>query len=223
MYIGVKDFLDRFKEPFDSVAVGKKIAKKNNSIAKDETEKLNKDFEFKTNRGIEFDKILKQSYTDVIIGEYVDTGVKDYSSVINKLLNNTTYLDKTITLDKYKLVAVLDKVEIINNVINVTEFKTFDNPKILPYINNNGFTNYEKFKSPINHIYYTNLQYAFLQCSLYMYMIWQNNKTLKPNKEVFVENYILNEDLSVKKKEIFKHPYMRDEVMSLLKTIEFDT
>ena len=223
MYTGVKEFLNRFKEPFDSVAVGKKIAKKNNSNAKDETDKLNNDFAFKTDRGIKFDTIIKSTYKDAVVEEHLNTGHKDYSSVNNKLLNNSLYLDKTITLDKYKIVGVVDKVEVTNNIIKVTDFKTFDNPKILPYISNNGFTNYEKFKQPINHIYYTNLQYGFLQCSLYMYIIWQNNKTLKPSKEVYIENYILNEDLSIKKKEIFTHPYMRDEVVSLLKTIELDT
>ena len=126
-------------------------------------------------------------------------------------------------INKFSIIITNNTVEIKNNIINVTEFKTFDNPKILPYVSNNGFTNYEKFKDPINHIYYTNLQYSFLQCSIYLYIIWQNNKTLKPNKEVFVENYILNDDMSIKKKEIFTHPYMRDEVMSLLKTIEIDT
>jgi hypothetical protein len=75
-----------------------------------------------------------------------------------------------------------DRVEVINGVVNVYDYKTNKE------IKSEGFTNWEgitkKMLAPVNHLDDCNLNHYNIQLSIYMYIILKHNPKFKAGKLV---------------------------------------
>tara|TARA_R110002020_G_scaffold36503_3_gene109759 strand:- start:3406 stop:4236 length:831 start_codon:yes stop_codon:yes gene_type:complete len=124
---------------------------------------------------LEFETIERHGAEIPIIRPIEDgKGIKIASD--QKLLDGV-YPEHLVYLKSAGLCGQADLVEVVNNKIHITDYKTNKE------IKSKGFTNWEgvtsKMFNPINHLDDCNLNYYTLQLSLYAYIIKKHNPKLK--------------------------------------------
>lgn len=90
------------------------------------------------------------------------------------------YPEHFVYLKSANLCGQADRIEVVQDLVNVDDYKT--NKKI----ETKGYTNWEgvtkKMLPPIEHVDDCNLMHYALQLSTYMYIILKHNHNLKPGK-----------------------------------------
>lgn len=123
-----------------------------------------------------------------------------------------------------------DKVDVYNNIVDISDYKTNKEIKKASYVNWEGISS--KMKAPLQHLDDCNFYHYALQLSLYLYIILKHNPGLKPGKltmqhVIFEENgrdqfdypvTKLNKDGDPIIKDIVYYdlPYLKDEVVLML-------
>lgn len=228
---GIKDFILEFKEPFDPKTKSVKLAKERikdrgekaiQQAVEEEVAIIKTEWKEAQNRGLKLHKQIQDKRTKiktcVIEGHSgkKSNNIPDPSS--NKLKNNTTYIEKSIVSDKYKLLGYADEVNVVNNYINIEDIKT---TKVIYNTSaiklKNGFTVAPTyFFSPINKLQDCNKNEAALQLSIYMYLLWLSNKNLKPGK-LHIRHIKTNSQDKIVEEILIPVPYLREEVKAMLK------
>lgn len=231
-YKGIKDLIKEFKEPFDRRAVSTRKAKERlrergdkatAEAVQEEAKIIIAEWDESTKRGQKLHKQVqdkKAKTKSCIVEGWEDPKLKGFSSdpSQNTLKNNTTYIEKKIVSDKYKLVGYADEVEVKKNFIIIEDSKS--SPVI--YKNSairlkNGFVLPPKFYShPLSHLQECNFNDAALQMSLYMYLLWIHNKKMKPGK-LYIRHIKTNTKDKIIDQPLIEVPYLRDEVKAMLK------
>lgn len=231
MYIGIKDFIKEFKEPFDANASALKKAKERlrergeratEAAVREEAKIIREEWEELNKKGIKIHKQVqdkKAKIKNCIVEGWAKADKKGTpSSSSNKLENNTNYIEKRVVSEKYGLVGYADDVEVKNNFINIEDTKTVKAIYKTSAIKlKNGMTlppTY--FYAPINKLQDCNFNEAALQMSLYMYILWTHNKKLKPGK-MYIRHIKTNSQDKILEEKLHKVPYLRDEVKAMLK------
>lgn len=236
MFIGVKDFIAQYKEPFDREAKAKRIARerlRNKGIVRatkdqieDEIEEVLEEWVTKANWGINAHKELQEKgliqYPDAIIEEYKEGKVNNDTPSeailqINSLKRNQRYYEKFIYDPINKLVAYVDEVFVDKKgYIHVVEYKTTNNlNKNYTFLTPKGPIISKYFK-PIENIIDCNFSQAALQASMYMYLLWYYNKKLKTGT-ITIKHIKLNEDTGrIETINDHNSPYLIEEVKKLL-------
>jgi hypothetical protein len=149
---------------------------------------------------------------------------------VQKLQNNTIYPEYMVYSMTDQICGQSDKVEVLDNKVSITDYKT------IKALKTEGFTNWEgltqRMQKPIDHLDDCHLVHYTLQLSLYLYMILKHNPQFKPgilniehikfklesmdeygfpiyfkdNNNQFVVDEITN----------YKVPYMKEEVLAIL-------
>lgn len=233
MYKGIKDFISEFKEPFDKNAKSLKEAKSRLKekgdkatleAVKEEQQVVLAEWKKAQERGIKLHKQIQDKKSKIV--KCVIEGWEKPSkkkgtpnSDDNKLKNNTTYLEKRVVSEKYKLVGYSDEVKVKNNFINIEDGKTCQTIYRSSGIKTR--TGYlvppTYYYPPINKLQTCNFNDAALQMSLYMYILWTHNKKLKPGK-LFIRHIKTNSSDKITEEILIEVPYLRDEVKAMLKT-----
>ena len=230
--IGVKAFIEEFREPFDRI--GKATRKARKTIT-DRGDKVNKDnlaeelqlvlaeWDRKTQRGIDYQKKLCDK--EIAINKNAILGI--YSSheewelvdkSVCKLENNKVYLEKCLFSIKHGIIGYADKVEVKRNTINITDNKVVEVIyRTGSFKTDTGFrVAATKMDAPLQHLDCCNYIDFVLQLSLYMYLAWENNKSLKIGK-LFIRHIVMNDRDKITKDELIEVPYMKEEVIKMLK------
>jgi hypothetical protein len=124
-----------------------------------------------------------------------------------------------------------DLIEIVNGVVNVSDFKTSKKIDRESYKNWEGIS--KKMLLPLQHLDDCSFNHYALQLSIYMYMILRHNPNLKPGKLLihhvkfeeaeekdrygFPIILLNNGEPIVKEIEYIELPYLKSEVQTLLK------
>lgn len=154
-----------------------------------------------------------------------------YSIPINRLENNTVYAELMIYDEEYMVCGQSDKVVVVDNRINIMDYKT---DKEIPFnAYQSKFEPPEKFLPPISHLDYCRGNEYSLKMSLYMYMLWKSNRgRLRPGKLIIEHAKLLRDpdkdDLPilvdgkpvVNELVTIELPYLKNEVISILKTLK---
>lgn len=140
-----------------------------------------------------------------------------YNSGSYKVEEGFTYDERPFVHPTLQLIGIPDRISIVNNKVNIIDFKSdkvmYMSARILK---NKGFTLRQKMLEPLGHMDKCNYNEYRLQLSLYMYLILQNNKTLKPGK-IEIHHTIFDEDtLEPLHEDIIPIVYLRKEVNSIL-------
>ena len=227
-YKGVKNFIADFKEPINFKRKAKERLKEEGETAtKKAVEEmeiiLKKEYEEAGNRGKELHSKIQDKKTKTksyIIEGWEDSSKEGISldSSINILKNNTSYIEKKIVSEKYKLIGYSDEVNVIKNFINIEDIKTTKKIYRSSAIRlKNGFVLPPKYYySPIDNIQDCNFYQAALQMSLYMYILWTYNKKLKPGK-LQIRHIKTNDKDEILEEELIEVPYLLEEVKKMLK------
>ena len=232
MYKGIKDFISEFKEPFDTDSNAVKKAKERIrergdratiEEIKKEVQVIKKEWKELSERGIRLHKQIQDKKVKIknciVEGREADFKKrKPLDPSLNKLKNNTNYIEKLVFSEKYKLVGYSDDVEVVKNFINIEDAKTIKNIYYTSVIKlKNGMVlSPTYFFPPINKLQDCNFNEIALQMSLYMYILWMHNKHLKPGK-MHIRHIITNSQDKILEQILIPVPYLRDEVKAILK------
>lgn len=227
LYTSVTELIESFSEGFDEHA---KATKKAREILKERDVKATADAveeqrliilnEWNEKRllGIKIHNELQEK--DVINEKAIveGRGEGEGSDSCLTLSNNTTYLEKKCVDINNKIIGYADKVVVKNNYLDIIERKTYKNIYTTSsFISSTGFKVPAKhFSYPLDHKQDCNFEKIALQASMYMYILWNNNKKLKPNK-LILEHIVLSDVGKIIKTVKYDLPYYREEIKAILK------
>lgn len=157
-----------------------------------------------------------------------DNGRKIASS---QKLTDGIYPEHMVYLRSAGICGQSDLVEIVNDTVNILDYKTNKEIKTESFKNWEGVS--QKMMPPLSHMDDCNFNHYNLQLSIYMYIILKHNPNLKPGKLVlhhiqFEEEdqkdehgYPImkkqpNGDFIIKSITPYEMDYLKDEVMSVL-------
>jgi hypothetical protein len=140
------------------------------------------------------------------------------------------YPEHMVYLKSAGICGQSDLVEVVNNTVNIIDYKTNKEIKKESYVNWDGFS--EKLSNPLNNLDDCNFNHYALQLSVYMYIILKHNPKLKVGKMLIhhvifdedekdlngypVTKYNENGDPIVKEVIVIPVPYLQDEVISIM-------
>ena len=140
------------------------------------------------------------------------------------------YPEHMVYLKSAGICGQSDLVEVVNNTVNIIDYKTNKEIKKESYVNWDGFS--EKLSNPLNNLDDCNFNHYALQLSIYMYIILKHNPKLKPGK-IFIHHITFeieredewgypivklddNKEPIINKVNPIAVPYLIDEVMAII-------
>lgn len=152
-----------------------------------------------------------------VIAPYMEDGVK-----INKSMKLTdgVYPEVILWIDRVKLAGQADKIEIINNTINVYDYKT--NKKIEKESFRNYMGDSDKLSYPCGHLDACNFNIYSLQLNMYAYMIKRHNPSMTIGKMEIIHLLFENPDdiEEITGEIIHPVPNLQKEISNILNAIE---
>ena len=242
-WTSVTSFVGMFKPKFDAEAQSKKSSKNKRSKWYGMTPKeILAAWSGESERAIElgnwyhnqreenlceFKTIERECVEVPIIRPIVDSSGTKIAP--DQKLTDGVFPEHFVYLKSLGICGQADLVTIVNNKINIVDYKTNKE------IKEKGFTNWEgitsKMYKPVSHLDDCNLKHYNLQLSLYAYIIKKHNPKLKvgdlkiqhvifeeEGKDEYgypITKYINNEPV-VKEVIIYNLPYLKDEIQSLI-------
>lgn len=194
-WTSVTSIISKYKKPFDADAIASKSSKNKKSkwygMSEDDIKQAWKNESAKAvNLGTWYHNqrekdllacnTIKINDTDIpIIRPITENNLK--VAPIQKL-ENGIYPEHLVYLKSAGICGQADRVEVINGVVDIYDYKTNKEIKSVGYVNWEGIS--EKMLPPLHHLDDCNLNHYNIQLSLYMYMILKHNPKLKPGKLV---------------------------------------
>jgi hypothetical protein len=244
-WISVTSLVGKFKEKFDAKGVSEKVSKNKKSkwygMSPEDIQKAwTKESERAMSLGTWYhneresdlsslNTLEQEGVTLNVINPIIDeNGIK--IAPIQKL-ENGIYPEHFVYLKSAGLCGQSDRVDIINNVVNIIDYKTNKEIKTEGFKNWEGIT--RKMLMPIAHLDDCNFNHYALQLSFYMYIIIKHNPKLKPGN-LNIHHIIFEEEgtdmhgnpitkLDEHQNPIVKDivpynvPYLKEEVITLIK------
>lgn len=222
---GVKEFLESFKSPVDWEKKLKTKAKERGMTA-DELRREWEDARIKgLTKGESLNHRKRQEYADA--ENYIYHAYKkheegeEYTQQDFEVKEGFVYDEKPFIVPKFGLIGIPDRIMVVNKCVNIDDFKSDKEIYKESYrITNGKFSTKKKFQQPIAHLDECNYLLYNLQLSLYLRMVLQLNKHLRPGVLRILHTKHNEETLEPVKETIYEVPYLRREVEALLKTIK---
>ena len=190
-WLSVTSLISNFKQPFEADKIAEKSSRSKKSKWYGMTpEEIKQAWKAEADRATTlgtwyhnqrerdicgFSNMERQGSTIPIFKPIEKDGIK-YSP--EQKLTNGVYPEHMVYLRSAGLCGQSDLVEVINNEVYITDYKTNKEIKI------EGFTNWEgvtqKMQHPVSHLDDCHLNHYTLQLSMYMYIILKHNPKLKP-------------------------------------------
>lgn len=193
-WVSVTKVISKFKQPFDSKKISSRVSKNKKSkwYGKSE-EAILKAWEDEKNRSLDLgnwyhnkmESFLLNSET-VLVNDTVlkvhkpEVDENGYKISHNPSLEEGVYPELFIYNNNLGICGQSDIVEIINNKIYITDYKTSKDVKKESFVNWEGISS--KMLSPLSHLDDCNFNHYSLQLNLYLYMIKRQNPHLEYGK-----------------------------------------
>jgi hypothetical protein len=188
-WLSVTSFISNFKQPFDADAIALKSSRSKKSkwygLTPDQIKEAWKNEANRaTSLGTWYHNCREKDLSELktievhgvelpVINPIEKDGVK-YSP--NQKLANGIYPEHFVYLKSAGICGQSDKVEVINNEVYVTDYKTNKEIKLEGYTNWEGVS--QKMFAPVSHLDDCHLNHYALQLSMYMFMILKHNPRL---------------------------------------------
>jgi hypothetical protein len=132
-------------------------------------------------------------------------------------LEEGIYPELMVWLDSVKLAGQADYIEIVDNVINVDDYKTNKKIDTNSYVKWDGTS--DKLKYPCSHLDDCNFNIYSLQLNMYAYIIKRNNPKLKIGRMRII-HFLFNEDGTVKDKVFYIVPDLQKEIKTIISLLK---
>lgn len=246
-WMSVTTFLSYFKQPFDADTISVKSAKNRKSKWYGMTpEDIKAAWKAEAKRAVDlgtwyhnsreteiclFSDMQRHGKDVPVMKPIYDNGVKLSPP---QRLTEGIYPEHLAYLKSAGICGQSDLVEVVDNKVYITDYKTNKEIKTQGYTNWEGIT--QKMLPPVSHLDDCNLNHYALQLSMYMYMILKHNPRFTPGEMTI--HHILFEEVDKDKwgnpitaldhngdpivKDIVEYdvPYLKQEVISLLHWLE---
>lgn len=240
---GVTSLIHKFKKPFDTNEVAIKSSKnKKSKWYGIEPEKIKEIWKQENTRAITLGSFYhNQRESDLLELDTFNVENKDLPIISPIIKDNIKYAptqklkegvypEHFVYLKSAALCGQADRVEVVNNKVNIIDFKTNKEIKTHSYVNWEGIS--KKMLPPLAHLDDCNFTDYSLQLSIYMYIILKHNPKLKPGKMILhhiifekegenefgypIIKYDDNNDPIVKEVIPYECNYLKREVISLI-------
>lgn len=193
-WIGITSLIEAFKPPFLSVPQSIKSSKNSRSKwYKMDPERIREIwkresmrsltagswYHHKTEQTINQDENFIHQDTTLKVIKPTYVGEEKYASS-QKLEEGYIYPEHMVYLQTHGVCGQTDRVHILNNLVNIRDYKTSKAIKMEGYTNWEGFT--ARMLSPLEHLDDCDFVHHSLQLSLYLYTILRHNPLFKPGK-----------------------------------------
>lgn len=247
-WLSVTSLISKFKEPFDTIGTSVKVSKNKKSKWYGMTpEEIRNAWETESKRSTDLGTWFhNQRESDLLNhGTITFSGVEipiikpltneeGHKIAPEQKLKSGLYPEHLIYLKSGGICGQSDLVEVVNDTVNIFDYKTNKE------IKSKGFTNWEgktkRLFIPLSHLDDCNLIHYTLQLSMYMYMILKHNPQLKPGELILYhitfeeqakdryDNPIYKIDdqgnFIVKETTEIKVPYLRQECVDIIKWLK---
>lgn len=246
-WVSVTSLVSLFKKPFDAEAVAKKVTKnKRSKWYGIPPEKILEIWNGESERALELGtfyhnqreddicslaSIEKEGVTLPVYSPIEKNGIKHAPE---QRITNGVYPEHMVYLKSAGICGQADLIEVVNDHVYVTDYKTNKEIKTEGYTNWEGVT--EKLLPPVHNLDDCSLNHYALQLSIYMYIILKHNPKLKPGK-MFIHHITFekeaedeygypiykrlpNGDPVVEKVTPIEVPYLREEVIDIINHIK---
>lgn len=242
-WLSVTSFISNFKQPFDADAIALKSSRSKKSKWYGLTpEQIKEAWKNEANRATSLGtwyhncrerdicevKTMNRHGIEVPVVRPIEKDGIKYAP--NQKLTNGIYPEHLVYLKSAGICGQSDLVEVINDEVYITDYKTNKEIKLEGYTNWEGIS--QKMAPPLSHLDDCHLNHYALQLSLYMFMILKHNPRLKFGgltihhilfEEVDKDKYgnpitalDSNGDPIVKDVVQYDIPYLKQEVISLI-------
>ena len=246
-WVSVTTLLGSLKQPFDSEAIATKCStnnKKTNKWYGMTVKEIQSAWKKESDRACALGNWYHDQREQDIVGCETIVRYDEALPVIKPLLDgfgkklaplqkliNGIYPEHMVYLKSAGICGQSDLVEVVNNTVHITDYKT--NKKI----DRESFKNWEgiskKMLGPVSHMDDCNLNHYNLQLSIYMYIILKHNPNLKAGKLIIHHITFEEEDAKdefgypiikvsvegdpiIRDIEIVELPYLKREVLDIL-------
>ena len=248
-WISVTRLIHNFKEPFDTKKMAKLCASGKNPKYIGMTEaQIIESWNKENNRAVTLgswyhdcrekdllscNTITRYGKELMIIDPLMDGEIK---LAPDQSLSEGIYPEHLIYLKSIGVCGQADRVEVVNDVIDLYDYKTNKEIKLKSYVDRNGKS--KKMLGPLSHLDDCNFNDYALQLSTYMYMMLKHNYNLKPGKmqidhvEFEIEDVdqmgypIIASDAKgdplIKKVTPYEIPYLKSEVIAMFKHLQLN-
>ena len=247
-WISVTNFVSRFKQKFDADKIAPKVSKnKNSKWYGIDPEKIKQIWAAESNRAVDLGNWYhNQREADLIAIDTIERNgipVSVFKPIYeagkkiapDQALVEGIYPEHMVYLKSEGICGQSDRVEVINGVVDIIDYKTNKEIKLESYKNWEGVS--QKMLGPCAHLDDCNFNHYALQLSTYMYIILKHNPNLKPGKLMlhhitFMESPDKDEygypvtlrdyqgNPIVKEVIPYEAPYLRGEVVHMLKHLK---
>jgi hypothetical protein len=215
----VTTLLSGLKQPFDSEAIALKCSKntrKDNKWKGMTPEEIQKAWKRESDRACALGNWYHDQREQDIVG--CETMVRHDSElpVIKPLLDNNgkklaplqklingIYPEHMVYLKSAGICGQSDLVEVVDNTIHITDYKTNKKIDKTSFVNWEGIS--KKMLGPVSHLDDCNLNHYNLQLSIYMYIILKHNPNLKAGK-LIIHHITFEEE---EKKDEYGYPILK--------------
>lgn len=246
-WVSVTSLVSLFKNPFDAEYIAKKVSKNKKSKWYDiPPEKILEIWNGESQRALELGTFYhNQRESDicslasiekegVILPVYSPIEKDGVKHAPEQKISNGVYPEHMVYLKSAGICGQADLIEVVNDHVYVTDYKTNKEIKTEGYTNWEGIT--EKLLAPVHNLDDCSLNHYALQLSIYMYIILKHNPKLKPGK-MFIHHItfekesedefgypiykrLSNGDPVVEKVTPIEVPYLREEVIDIINHIK---
>lgn len=242
-WISVTTLISNFKQPFDAKKVAEKVSKQKKSkwygIPPETIQEI---WKAEADRATTLGTFYHNQREDDICGlasiEKEGITVPVYKPIYRDTLKvspdqklmDGIYPEHMVYLKSASLCGQSDLVEVVNNKVNIIDYKTNKEIRMESYKDWEGIS--VKMLPPLNHLDDCHFYHYAIQLSIYMYIIIKHNPKLQPGK-IFIHHitfeeegkdeygypitkYDHNGDPVIKNVEQIEVPYLKDEVISII-------
>jgi len=194
-WTSVTSVISKFKKHFDADAIAIKSSKNKKSkwygmtpeeikeAWKNESQKaMNLGTWYHNQREKDLLSCESISREDIIVPIIKPIEEDGFKKAPEQKLTDGIYPEHLVYLKSAGICGQADRVEVVNGIVNVYDYKTNKEIKSESYINWEGIS--DKMLDPVSHLDDCNLNHYNIQLSLYMYIILKHNPRLKPGKLV---------------------------------------
>lgn len=242
-WISVTSLISKFKQPFDAQKISQKCSVNKKSkwygLSPEEIQKIWKTeaneaadlgdwyHSQRENDITEFTTIQRHGIDIPVVKPIIIDGIKHAPS---QKLSSGVYPEHMVYLKSAGICGQSDRVEIVDNIVDIIDYKTNKELRLQAFTNWEGIT--QKMKYPLSHLDDCDIVHYGLQLSIYMYIILKHNPKFRAGK-LTIDHIIFEEDERTQYnarvlkrdaqgnpiiKEVQRHsvPYYKDEVISLI-------
>jgi hypothetical protein len=246
-WISVTRLIHFFKEPFDTVKMAEVCSKgKNPKYNKMKPDEIIALWASENKRAVNLGSWYHDQRERDLLSCNTITREGRELTIINPLMDGMVklapeqqlaegiYPEHLVYLKSVGICGQADRIEIVNDTVNVYDYKTNKEIKMEGFVGKNGKS--KKLLGPLSHLDECNYNEYVLQLSTYMYIIQKHNYNLNPGKiqldhvEFEIESIDANGypvvahdakgDPMVKKVTPYELPYMKKEVIAMFKYVQ---